>query len=277
MSRMMLNMVNRMFPSSSFDGLRQFARLSSEVGFERKVLWNAFSHSAYAYGLLHACRQAARLGIETVSALELGVAGGNGLVALEKHATAISKLTGVSIRIFGFDTGAGLPPPRDYRDMPYFFGPGDFRMDEARLRERLRNSELVLGDVGDTFPGFLRRDDLPPIAFVAFDMDYYHPTRLVLDEIAACPDDAILPRPFLYFDNTVGTADTLYNEFAGELLAIAEFNAARADMKIALDRSLQQYNINFPWFRKIHVLHRFRHAMYSRYIGNQNESSLALK
>lgn len=276
MSKLMLSMVKRMLPSGSFDAIRQFARLSNDVPLGHKLLWNAFPHSAYGYGLLHACSQAEKLGIREVSALELGVAGGNGLVALEKFARLVGKATGVKVRTFGFDTGAGLPPPADYRDMPYFFRSEDFTMDEEGLRARLKTSELVLGDVVETMPEFLRRAGLPPIAFISFDLDYYHPTRSVLEALAACPDELVLPRPFLYFDNTVGTPETLYSEFAGELLAIEEFNQADLGMKIARDRSLDRHAVRFLWYQKMYVLHRFTHSDYTRYIGNPSPDGLAL-
>ena len=272
----MLSMVKRMLPSGSFDAIRQFARLSKDVSLEHKILWNVFSHSAYGYGLLHACIQARKLGIEEVSALELGVAGGNGLVALERFAQLVEKATDVKVRTFGFDTGSGLPPPADYRDMPYFFRGEDFGMDVQRLRARLQGTELILGDVVETIPRFLERHGLPPIAFIGFDLDYYHPTRAVLDALAKCPDELTLPRPFLYFDNTVGLPDTLYNEFTGELLAIDEFNRAEPDMKIARDRSLDRHAVRFLWYQKMYVLHRFTHETYTRYIGSPSSGKLAL-
>lgn len=272
----MQSMVNRLLPSSSFDAIRQFAKLSKDVSFEKKTLWNVFPYSFYAYGLINSCNQAKKLGLSEVSALELGVAGGNGLLALEKHSKTVEKLTGVSIRTFGFDTGEGLPPPSDYKDLPYFFGRGDFRMNEELLRERLTKSELVLGDVTTTFPKFVKESDCPPIAFVAFDLDFYHPTKAVLD-CAAKNRDKFIPRAFLYFDNTVGNSETLYNEFTGELLAISEFNAEQKSVKVAKDRSLRAYNINFIWFHKIYVLHNFIHEMYASNIGNQSEDSLSLR
>jgi hypothetical protein len=81
---------------------------------------------------------AKRLGHSKISVIEFGVAGGNGLVNLEMHVSEIEKLLNVEIDIFGFDTGGGLPPPKDYRDLPYYWKPGYFAMDEEKLRKKLQ-------------------------------------------------------------------------------------------------------------------------------------------
>ena len=47
--------------------------------------------------------------------LEFGVAGGAGLLSLERIAELVEGLTGVEIEVHGFDTGTGLPAPKDYR------------------------------------------------------------------------------------------------------------------------------------------------------------------
>ena len=80
----------------------------------------------YLYGLLCAARTARAVGLREFTAIEFGVAGGNGLVALEEHAAAIQQQTKMSIRIFGFDSGAGLPPRTDPRDCPFAFRGGEF-------------------------------------------------------------------------------------------------------------------------------------------------------
>ncbi|HEY5681248.1 MAG TPA: hypothetical protein VIS55_14360 [Pseudomonadales bacterium] len=49
------------------------------------------------------------------------MAGGNGLVEMERIAREVEPLFGVGIEIWGFDSGKGLPAPRDYRDLPYIW------------------------------------------------------------------------------------------------------------------------------------------------------------
>jgi hypothetical protein len=46
--------------------------------------------------------------VSEISVFEFGVAGGNGLVALQNYAEIIEQQTGVKMRVFGFDTGHGL-------------------------------------------------------------------------------------------------------------------------------------------------------------------------
>ena len=65
-------------------------------------------NAQYLYGLLCAARTARAVGLREFSAIEFGVAGGNGLVACYgERATAVEQQTKMSIRIFGFDSGAG--------------------------------------------------------------------------------------------------------------------------------------------------------------------------
>ena len=58
------------------------------------------ARSQYLWGTLVAARNAAVLGIPHVSALELGVAGGNGLLELEIAAAAAGELT-VAVNLSG--------------------------------------------------------------------------------------------------------------------------------------------------------------------------------
>ena len=50
------------------------------------------------------------------------------LLAVEEHATAVEQQTQMSIRIFGLDSAAGLPPRTDPRDCPFAFRGGEFRI-----------------------------------------------------------------------------------------------------------------------------------------------------
>ena len=87
------------------------------------------------------------------------------------------------IRVYGFDNGpAGLPAfIGDHRDHPDKWQPGDFPMDEALLRSRLgRRTTLVLGNVAETVPRFFDDPDVPPVGFIAFDLDLYSSTTHAL-------------------------------------------------------------------------------------------------
>src|SRR5262245_40489126 len=97
--------------------------------YETRIKYSAINRPQYGYCVLQGAKLAHRLGHREISVIEFGVAGGNGLLNLEMHAAEISKLVGVDVRIFGFDTGGGLPPPADYRDLPYQWEQGFFAMD----------------------------------------------------------------------------------------------------------------------------------------------------
>ena len=65
----------------------------------------------YTWAMLHAAYLAKTLGMPRISAIEFGVAGGNGLLALENAAELVEQEMGIEVDVYGFDTGAGLPPP----------------------------------------------------------------------------------------------------------------------------------------------------------------------
>lgn len=278
MSKVARVLAKKMLTSSEFEMASALIKSDGKVPFQTKALWNVFPYSYYAYGMFHGCRLAAALGIKRVSSIEFGVAGGNGLLAMEAHARVIEELVGVSIDVYGFDTGAGLTPPVDYRDMPYRFKKGNYRMDVEKLKGRLERAQLVLGDVRKTARTFLKDYQPAPIAFVSFDMDYYSSTMHAFQMFAAGnKDDFFLPRIFMYFDDVVGNEISCYNDFVGELAAINDFNAGSRDVKIAQNRVFRNYNLNFPWYHQSYVMHRFAHRLYDKYISKASARSLALK
>ncbi|MGH7987761.1 MAG: hypothetical protein ACREQX_15965 [Candidatus Binataceae bacterium] len=208
-------------------------------GFRARVAWDLVQRAHYAYGLLEGADQARAAGLDSFTAVEFGVAAGEGLLNLCKIAERIKAATGVTVQIAGFDTGQGMPPPTDYRDHPEQFATGDFPMDFAALRARLpANCRLVLGPVGDTVEQFRRTvlNAQAPLGFVAFDLDYYSSTKqafaLLTDPNAA----KYLFLPLLYFDDIVLPS---YSDWAGELLAINEFNAEQQMRKIQQYRFLR--------------------------------------
>jgi len=67
-------------------------------------------------------------------------------------------------------------------------------MNVDTVRRRLKNAELVLGDVADdAVPAFLSRLKNAAIGFVVFDLDYYSSTCVAL-RIFGYPDELYLPR-----------------------------------------------------------------------------------
>lgn len=250
---------------------------SHRLSFEQRIELSLPAKPAYAYCMFRAAQLASRLGIGRISALELGVAGGNGLVAMESHAADVEELTGVAVSVFGLDTGEGLYKPADVRDMPYYFAPGHYQMDVEKLHSRLTRAELILGDARETFAEFVAAGN-PPIGVIAFDMDYYSSTVGVLDIVGHEEHaKAFLPRVYTYFDNVTGFKGQDYNEFTGELLAIAEFNEHHSSTKLSLDRHFMARPIQPPWSAQIYTLHRFNHPDYSTYVGHTSARSLQLR
>jgi hypothetical protein len=241
-----------------------------------KLNYNTIERPWYGHPLLHAAKLARKLGYKQISAIEFGVAGGNGLLALERHAAHVTKETGVNISIFGFDTGRGMPQPLDYRDMPYLWQAGYFSMDVDLLKARLRSSKLMLGPVEATLPAFFEKETPPPIGFIAFDLDYYSSTVSALKVLEA-EHKYLLPRVACYVDDMVGDIDWAYHEFAGELLAIKEFNAAHEHVKVAPVQGLRFYLDRLPqvWHEQIFVAHIFRHPDYNRPISDMSQLPLS--
>lgn len=196
-----------------------------------RALWELSARPAYLLGVLEGARQAIREGVSEISVVEFGVAGGDGLIALQTEADAVEQDTGVRIQVYGFDHGSrGLPEfIGDHRDHPDAWRPGDYPMDEPALRARLSDrTTLILGDVRETVPDFVARRSSPPIGFVSFDLDLYSSTREALG-ILRLPGSRILMHVPLYFDDV----DLFFcHRFAGELLAIEEFNRDNELVKI---------------------------------------------
>ena len=230
-------------------------RLSKSV--RTHALWDTADRPQYLLGVLRAADQATELGIPEISVAEFGVAGGAGLIRLQEYAAWVQAETGIKIHVLGFDTGAGLPEGTgDYRDHPEIWSPGDYVMDWEALRPRLgAQTQLILGDVRETVPKLLQAGMPAPLGFVSIDVDFYSSTRDAL-RILSLPDRKLMIRVVIYLDD----AETLlYNRFAGELLAVEEFNKATQGVKIDRWRGVHN-NRPFPergWLDRMYVAYDF--------------------
>lgn len=190
----------------------------------------------YVWGLLQGAVLARVLGLTCISALELGVAGGYGLLALEQTAVQVEELVGIGITVLGFDTGVGLPRPRDFRDQPNKWVEGQLPMQREKVESLLKRASLRIGPVSETIPAFVNEGPAP-VAFVSFDLDLYSSTR---DSFALFQADSnfLLPRIPCYFDDILGHT---FNDFAGERLAIHEFNDDHELRKLSPIYGLRHY------------------------------------
>lgn len=231
-----------------------------------RIDFDVIQRPHYAYGLLAAADQAAEQGLKAFTAVEFGVAAGEGLLNLCSIAKRVEQATGIAVKIAGFDSGSGMPPPIDYRDHPEEFQFGDFPMDHDRLRAELpSNCQLVIGPVNETVPAFLAQglNAEAPLGFAAFDLDYYTSTREAFKLLADPNPSKYVFLPILYFDDIVLPN---YNGWAGELLAVNEFNHCHELRKIEAYRFLRSRRImkNARWIDQIFLLHLFDHARLKR-------------
>jgi len=180
----------------------------------------------YAHGLMDAANLAKLRGYNRISAIEFGVASGRGLIHMELYAQEVSRLVGIDIDVYGFDSGNGLFCPTDYRDCPDLWIEGDYKMDIEALQSRLHSAKLIIGDICETTKTFISEYNPAPIAFISVDVDQYTPTVSILDMLLE-DDNYFTPIITMYFDDV---SDAL--EFQGEALAIKEFNTKNQTIKI---------------------------------------------
>ena len=226
--------------------------------FRLKVLFDQVRRREHAFGLLAAADIAERYNVDRITVIEFGVASGGGLVNLFDIARKVSKATGVGFDICGFDTGAGLPPPVDYRDHPERFSAGEFPLlDRDALYKQVDESvRLIIGDVAETVPEFIGSLSTDaPLGFFTVDVDYYSSAVGCLKILEGSPEK-YLPHFWCYFDDVSGPSA---NRWCGELLAIDEFNADHSSRKIHRDEFLQSRRVfkNSDWIsmmRSVHIL-----------------------
>jgi hypothetical protein len=232
--------------------------------YPKLIKLGAVDRPNYAYIVYQAADLARRLGLPRISILEFGVAGGRGLLNLEHHARAVSAITGVGIEVYGFDTGMGLPPPKDYRDLPYVWQESNFKMDQDALKKRLTSAKLVLGLVENTVKTFVKDFSPAPVGAISFDLDYYSSTVDALQILKIDPAYR-LPRIFTYFDDIYSSDLGHVTPKVGVPLAVAEFNAANKDKDISPLTHLEfRYGPARAWHRQIYSCGDFSHPMYNQ-------------
>jgi hypothetical protein len=220
----------------------------------------------YTWGVLQGVNLAKVLGKKRVSVIEFGVAGGNGLVNLERVAEKVEAYYDVSINVYGFDTGVGLPKPQDYRDLPNIYTEGRHPMDVNALRQRLRRAQLFIGLVEETVLAFVESKPAP-VAFVAIDLDFYSSTMHALQLLDA-QQDLLLPRIHYYLDDCMGLT---FGDHNGERLAIGNFNASHDTRKISPIYGLKYFLpapfANQLWLEAFFMAHIFDHDQYAGFDG----------
>jgi hypothetical protein len=101
---------------------------------------------------------------------------------------------------------------------------------------------------------------------VSFDVDIYHSTKASLTLYEA-PSEKLLPVSIAYFDDTLGSpariGSLFRNRWAGQLLAIDEFNARHKTRKIDEIRILPYRRPLFheQWIAQTYAVHVLDHPL----------------
>jgi hypothetical protein len=228
----------------------------------------------YLYCLYHSAILAKKLNLKKISVIEFGVAGGNGVLFLESYQKKIYDEIGIEIEIYGFDLGSGLSKPLDYRDLPYWFKEGFYKMDGVKLNKKLKNAKIIIGDVKITIQDFFKKNNPAPIGAIFNDLDYYTSTKNSFEIFKNDNDNYYLPRIFCYFDDVIGAENEMYGNFNGELLAIKEFNDENKTKKIVLNQCLiSQEKIYYKF--QIYYYHNFQHKDYNKFIFYEEQFELS--
>lgn len=245
--------------------------------YSQKIEFDLIIRQQNAFGLVKAAQFAKELGIESITAIEFGVAAGAGLLNICEIAKNITKETGVKFKIYGFDTGAGMPPPRDYRDQPEIFKEGHFPMvDRKKLLQALpENAQLIIGNITETVPEFIKTlSKESPVGFISVDVDYYWSAKECLTVLLGEPEK-YLPMTVVYLDD-IGVPSA--NPWVGELLAVNEFNAEHLHRKIHPYTFLRSQRIfkQTRWIEQIFIMHTLDHYWRSAEQGKPEPKAFVL-
>jgi hypothetical protein len=203
-------------------------------GIGRRLIYqDVFQRCNYAYGLMLASEVGRRMQSPEVSVVETGVWFGAGLLNICEICDLLTATQGTRFRIFGLDTGEGLPEVKDWRDHPELWATGSMVMpDHDKLRSQLpANAELILGDVATTVPELLRDKigEKNPIGFLSLDVDLYTASVNVL-KIFDAEAKQLAPVVPVWVDDS--NINIFQGSYCGEALAIREFNECHATRKI---------------------------------------------
>lgn len=223
----------------------------------------------------HAAELAKKLGYREISVAEFGVAGGVTLMIVQRYAGEIEKSLGVRIKVYGFDTGGGLPALQGVEDLPYWFRPSQYVMDVDRLTKKLDTAELILGNVRETVLDAFTKTDRPPLGAIFNDLDLFSSSCDAL-RILDVGSKHLMPRLFLYLDDAVGGATEMYGPFNGELAANQNFNRTHDRIKIHLNQNLLPYS-HLLWRYQIYYVHLFDHPRYEDYVGGSEQTLIEAK
>lgn len=233
------------------------------LAFKVRSWLRGFIREHYHAVVRRAAYEGAQLGCQRVTVVELGVAGGAGLLELEAICSYVERRFPITFDILGFDSGQGLPKPEDWRDRPWSWSEGWYDMDLEGLQRRLKRARLVIGDVAETVPHALENGLPSPVGGVMFDLDYYSSTKAALALLSDPDHGKTLPRVLCYFDD-IGSIEDV-----GALRAVREFNEEHETRKIKPYLSRPTLTLDYDVRWKIFEYHDFEHPLYSTLIRKE--------
>jgi hypothetical protein len=238
--------------------------------FRKKVAYDLVIRPQHAFGLLNAADQAKLRGFSEVTVVEFGVSFVVFLFIFIVFQKKIKNTTGVTIHIYGFDTGEGMPEPIDYRDHPEYYNTGDFPMNKALLEEKIKGkATIIYGPIKEKIAEFISTiSEKAPIGFIAIDVDYYSSTKDVL-ELFKAKARSFLPLTYVYMDDIFMPH---HNEKCGELLAVSEFNADQSLRQLSYHRFFENQRIfkNANWVKQLYYFHVLDHPYRSELKRDRN-------
>lgn len=244
--------------------------------FIEKIRYDLVPRQPYAFGLNEAFRRVKlqKLNIKKILILEFGVASGAGLFNLYFIANRLSKIYNLDYEVIGFDTGKGMPPPKDYKDHPEKYNENDFPPLNLSQNKLPKKTKIFYGDIKDTVY-FIKNEinESNAIGFISIDVDYYSSTISCLESLKL-ESSSYLPSTIMYFDD-INNPD--HNDFCGQLLAINEFNKENQYRKISKITQLRnwRYFKNAVWLDQMYFLHVLDHKFRDpKYIINDKPKIL---
>ncbi|MEJ6472775.1 hypothetical protein [Pseudoalteromonas piscicida] len=121
----MYEILYRVASEPSFRLLSQLLIKYLPVSLPIKSIWDVCEYHHYLMGILKAVLRAKEEGHTSLSVIEMGCAGGNGLLVMTKYSKELGKIYGIDIQVYGFDKGEGMPQLCEgYKDHPNAWSQG---------------------------------------------------------------------------------------------------------------------------------------------------------
>lgn len=207
----------------------------------------SFGHFTVSVGMLMSVWQASLLEIKHLTAVELGVSNGRGLLAMVETADYIREHTDVDIEVCGFDIVTGMPEPQGFRDHPEIWQKGEFPCEYTTLEEKIKDrTTLYIGDVAQTVPEFAKQF-AGTLGYISLDLDYYSSSMSCFPLFEMAPE-RYLPAVPMHVDDV--NTNFMFNPWCGEACAIETFNKGHRTRKIHEKHALYQT----PNLHALHVL-----------------------